>query len=114
MPVIVSAILFLREGRALAVLRKLDRVPFGGRWLLPWTAMGEETAEEALRRHAREDFGVEVREEEFVDTLYLDSAGERFIHDFRLAGIPRKAARLLAGRRWEPVGEILRRRGLLP
>lgn len=80
MPVILSALLFLREARALVALRKVDRVPYGGRWLLPWGVMGDdETAEQSVRRHARDDLGVQVEEEEFVDTLYLDAAGERFV-----------------------------------
>jgi len=41
------------------------------------------------------------------------SAKERTIRDFGLAAVPRKIARLLAGRRWEPVADVLRRRGLL-
>ena len=41
------------------------------------------------------------------------SAKERLIRDLALRSVPRRLARLLAGRRWEPVGEVLRRRGLL-
>jgi polysaccharide deacetylase family protein (PEP-CTERM system associated) len=38
---------------------------------------------------------------------------ERMIRDFNLRSAPRKIARLLAGRAWEPVGDVLRRRGVL-
>jgi hypothetical protein len=35
------------------------------------------------------------------------------IHDFNLRSVPRKLARLLAAGRWEPLAEVLRRRGAL-
>ena len=41
------------------------------------------------------------------------SFGEGLIHDWAIAGVPRRIARLLSSRRWEPLGDILRRRGLL-
>jgi polysaccharide deacetylase family protein (PEP-CTERM system associated) len=41
------------------------------------------------------------------------SRGERIIRDFNLRSVPRKLGRLLAGRTWEPVGDVLRRRGVL-
>jgi len=112
MPVILSALLFLHEGRALVALRKLDRVPHGGRWLLPWGVMGDdETAEQTVRRQARQDFGVEVREEEFVDTLYLDAAGERFIVNvFRIlrydGALRFRASSDYADVRWLDAGEL--------
>jgi polysaccharide deacetylase family protein (PEP-CTERM system associated) len=41
------------------------------------------------------------------------SRRERMIHDFNLRSVPRKLARLLAAGRWEPLAEVLRRRGAL-
>lgn len=41
------------------------------------------------------------------------SLGERMIRDFGLRSVSRKLRRLLAGRRWEPLGDVLRRRGVL-
>jgi polysaccharide deacetylase family protein (PEP-CTERM system associated) len=41
------------------------------------------------------------------------SLAERTIRDFRLRSAPRKVAGLLAGHTWEPVGDLLRRRGVL-
>jgi polysaccharide deacetylase family protein (PEP-CTERM system associated) len=38
---------------------------------------------------------------------------ERMIRDLRLASVPEKIGRLLAGREWRPVGELLRRRGAI-
>ena len=42
------------------------------------------------------------------------SFGERMIHDWAIAAVPGRIRRLLSSRRWEPLGAILRRRGLLP
>ncbi len=65
--------LFERDGAVLAAHRKLSRAPFGGQWLLPMSEVGAaETAEEALRRHAREQFGVDIADETFADTVYLE------------------------------------------
>jgi polysaccharide deacetylase family protein (PEP-CTERM system associated) len=41
------------------------------------------------------------------------SLAERTIRDFGLRSAPRKVAGLLAGRTWEPVADVLRRRGVL-
>ena len=41
------------------------------------------------------------------------SPGERLIRDFGLRTVPRKVRGLLAGRTWEPLGDVLRRRGVL-
>jgi polysaccharide deacetylase family protein (PEP-CTERM system associated) len=38
---------------------------------------------------------------------------DHLIHDWHLAGVPRKVAALLGSARWEPLGEILDRRGYL-
>jgi ubiquinone/menaquinone biosynthesis C-methylase UbiE/ADP-ribose pyrophosphatase YjhB (NUDIX family) len=77
MPDLLSAALFEREGRALTAHRKPARPPFGDAWVLPMTEVRpEEAAEDALRRHAREQFGVEVGSEEFVETVYLEDAAD--------------------------------------
>ena len=70
-PQIVSAGLFERDGRVLAAHR--SRPPLAGQWLLPLTIVAPaETAEDAVRRHAREQFGVEVSKESFADTVYIE------------------------------------------
>ncbi|HEX5478088.1 MAG TPA: methyltransferase domain-containing protein [Dehalococcoidia bacterium] len=82
MPELLSAALFERSGRALVAHRKPARPPLGGQWVLPLTRVGsEQTAEEALRRHAREQFGIDVAGEEFIDTVYVEDPAdaERYI-----------------------------------
>jgi ubiquinone/menaquinone biosynthesis C-methylase UbiE/ADP-ribose pyrophosphatase YjhB (NUDIX family) len=72
-PRILSAAFIERGDRVLAAHRRSDRPPFGGQWLLPMTpVLPSETAEDAARRHTREQFGAEVRHETFADTVYLD------------------------------------------
>jgi ubiquinone/menaquinone biosynthesis C-methylase UbiE/ADP-ribose pyrophosphatase YjhB (NUDIX family) len=77
-PTILSAALFERDDRVLTAHRKEDRPPFAGQWLLPLTPLRPiETAEDAVRRYAREQFGVEVAREAFVETVYMaDPDGE--------------------------------------
>jgi len=79
MPDLLSAALFERDAMVLTARRKDARPPFGGQWVVPIAVVGEhETAEEAVRRHAKDTFGVTVGEEQFVDTVYLeDPADER-------------------------------------
>lgn len=74
---LLSAALIERGDRALIAHRR--RPPLAGRWTLPATRVGEhETAEEAVRRHAREQFGVLPASEAFVDTVYVvDPADQR-------------------------------------
>ena len=82
MPELLSAALFERSGRALVAHRKVARPPLGGQWVLPLTRVGpEQTAEEALRRHAREQFGIDVSGEEFIDTVYVEdpSDAQRYV-----------------------------------
>jgi ubiquinone/menaquinone biosynthesis C-methylase UbiE/ADP-ribose pyrophosphatase YjhB (NUDIX family) len=80
MPELLSLALFEQGGRVLAVRRKADQPPFAGQWLLPAALVGrDDTAEDALERHAFRELGVEVREPEFLETLYLEDAGERYI-----------------------------------
>ena len=74
-PAILSAALFERGEKVLAAHRRADRPPFAGQWLLPMTVVApQETAEEAVRRHAREQFGVTTGGEVFVDTVYIEDA----------------------------------------
>lgn len=78
MPEIVSAALFERDGAMLAAHRAAGRRPFAGQWLPPLTIVREtETAEDALRRHAREQFGVTVDSEVFLETVYVDDPDDR-------------------------------------
>ncbi|MHB8684662.1 MAG: methyltransferase domain-containing protein [Dehalococcoidia bacterium] len=77
MPDLLSAALFERDGMVLMAHRKPGHPPFGARWLLPITPVAEhETAEEAVRRHARDTFGIDVGEEQFVDTVYLEDPSD--------------------------------------
>ncbi len=77
-PTILAAALIERDDAALAVHRKPGRGPFAGQWLLPMTpVLPSETAEDAARRHTREQFGVEVTRESFVDTVYLDDPDDK-------------------------------------
>jgi SAM-dependent methyltransferase len=47
---------------------------------------GGETAEDAVRRHAQEQFGVGVTRETFFDTVYVEESGKRYIANlFRAA-----------------------------
>jgi len=78
MPELMSAALFERDERVLTAHRKPDRPPFAGQWLLPMTAVSNgETAEEAVRRHAREQFGIAVAQEIFADTVYIEDPDNR-------------------------------------
>jgi SAM-dependent methyltransferase/ADP-ribose pyrophosphatase YjhB (NUDIX family) len=82
MPEILSLALFERGSRTLVARRKADQPPFAGQWLLPAAIVGaEESAEEALERHAYGELGVEVEQQEFVETLYVEdeSTGRRYV-----------------------------------
>lgn len=81
-PTLLSAALFERDGALLAVRRKPGHRPFAGFWMPPLAAVDErDTAEDTLRRHTREQFGVAVTGETFADTVYLQDAadGGRFV-----------------------------------
>jgi ubiquinone/menaquinone biosynthesis C-methylase UbiE/ADP-ribose pyrophosphatase YjhB (NUDIX family) len=70
MPDLASAALYQQQGRALVARRR--RPPFASQWTLPMTVVREdEAAEEALRRHTVQEFGVGLGGETFVETLYL-------------------------------------------
>lgn len=70
MPDLTSAALFEQDGRVLVMHRR--RPPFASQWTLPMTIVREdEAAEDALRRHALEQFGIGVGGETFVETVYL-------------------------------------------
>lgn len=78
----MSAALYERDGHVLAVHRGDARPPFAGQWLPPMTVVREnEAAEDALRRHAVEQFGVTVRVEQFLDTVYVQDPqdGARYV-----------------------------------
>jgi ADP-ribose pyrophosphatase YjhB (NUDIX family) len=77
-PTILSAALFERDERVLAAHRKTGCPPFAGQWLLPMTPVRPvETAEDAVKRYTREQFGVEVARETFVDTVYMEDPDDR-------------------------------------
>lgn len=79
-PVILAAGLFRKDGRALVVRRSQFARPALGRWFLPAAVVPpEQTVEEALRRHAGDELGVEIAREEFVDTLYIEYAGVQYV-----------------------------------
>jgi SAM-dependent methyltransferase/ADP-ribose pyrophosphatase YjhB (NUDIX family) len=85
MPDLTSAALFERDGRVLVAHRR--RPPFASQWVLPMTMVGtDEAAEDALRRHARDQFGVGLGEETFLETVYLvdpDDARQYVANIFR-------------------------------
>lgn len=94
MPDLTSAALFQRDGKVLVAHRR--RPPFAGQWMLPIVLVrDDEAAEDALRRHARDEFGVGlgIGEESFVETVYLvdpDDATQYVANIFRapIAGGP--------------------------
>lgn len=70
MPDLMSAMLIERDAKALVVHR--HRAPFAGQWVLPIAIVREdEAAEDSLRRHAREQFGIDFGGETFVETVYM-------------------------------------------
>jgi len=76
-PELVSAALFEEDAAVLAAHRRAGRRPFAEQWVLPLAIVrGEETAEEALRRHASDQFGLSLARETFVETVYLEDAAE--------------------------------------
>ncbi len=67
----MSAALLERDAKVLAAHRRA--APFAGQWTLPTAVVSEsEAAEDAVRRHLRDQFGVSVSDESFVDTVYLE------------------------------------------
>ena len=82
MPDILSLAMFERGGRVLVTRRKADRPPFAGQWLLPGVVVGsDDSAEEALTSHTFRDLGVDLDEQEFVETLYLEdeAVSQRYV-----------------------------------
>jgi ADP-ribose pyrophosphatase YjhB (NUDIX family) len=72
-------LLFAREGAFLLARRREDEPPFAGQWVLPGDVMPEEeSASETLARVAKDELDVRVRDEEFVDTIYLEERDVRF------------------------------------
>jgi SAM-dependent methyltransferase len=79
---IISLALFERRQLTLVTRRKADKPPFADQWLLPATVVGaDESAQEALERHTFRELGVEVGEQEFAETLYLEdeATGQRIV-----------------------------------
>ena len=68
---LMSAALLERDAKVLAAHRRA--APFAGQWTLPVAVVdGSEAAEDAVRRHLRDQFGVSVDEETFIDTVYIE------------------------------------------
>ena len=113
-PTLLSAALFERDGALLAVRRKPGHRPFAGFWMPPLAAVDErDTAEDALRRHTREQFGVTVTEETFADTVYLQDAadGGRFVVNIFRAELGAEPMRFNAAgayddARWLAAGDL--------
>ncbi|MBI5285688.1 MAG: methyltransferase domain-containing protein [Chloroflexi bacterium] len=111
---LLSAALFERDDRVLAAHRKPGRPPFAGQWLLPLTVVrDDEAAEDALRRYAREQFGVALGAEQFVDTVYMeDPDGQhRYVANIFRAPIEGGPLRFNAGgdyddARWVAAAEL--------
>jgi SAM-dependent methyltransferase/ADP-ribose pyrophosphatase YjhB (NUDIX family) len=88
MPEILSMALFERGIGVLGAQRMGARPPFAGQWLLPaGLVASDDSAEEALERHAFHELNVQVAEPSFVETLYLEDAdGRRYVANiFRIA-----------------------------
>ncbi len=87
---VLSMGLFENKARLLVVRKKDDASPFAGMWLLPATLVAEEdSAEEALERHASRDLDVQTGVVEFSETLSLVDAatGQRYVSNvFSVAG----------------------------
>lgn len=113
-PTLLSAALFERDGALLAVRRKPGHRPFAGFWMPPLAAVDDrDTAEETLRRHTREQFGVTVTEETFADTVYLQDAadGGRFVVNIFRAELGAEPMRFNAAgayddARWLAAGDL--------
>jgi ubiquinone/menaquinone biosynthesis C-methylase UbiE/ADP-ribose pyrophosphatase YjhB (NUDIX family) len=101
MPDLTSAALFERGELLLAVHRRAGHPPFAGQWLLPMTVVrDDEAAEDALRRHTIEQFGVALGVEQFVDTVYIedpDDGGHRYVANIFRAPIEGAPMRFNAG-----------------
>jgi SAM-dependent methyltransferase/ADP-ribose pyrophosphatase YjhB (NUDIX family) len=73
-------LLFEADGEVLLARRADDGKPLAGLWTLPGDLMPEdESAEETLRRFARDVLSVTVLEEDFEETLYLSAGGHNFV-----------------------------------
>ena len=87
---LLSMGLFENRGRLLVVRKKEEATPFAGKWLLPAALVAEEdSAEEALERHAFRDLDVQTGAVEFSETLYLEDEAQhqRYVANvFRVAG----------------------------
>lgn len=85
----MSALLFEKKERALVAHRR--KPPFAGQWMLPSTLVrDDEAAEDALRRHAREQFGMALVEgdESFVETVYLADGADQYVANIFRAALP--------------------------
>ncbi|MEX2226513.1 MAG: methyltransferase domain-containing protein [Dehalococcoidia bacterium] len=113
-PELLSAALIERDALVLTARRKQGRPPFAGQWLLPMTAVGnDETAEEAVRRHTAQQFGVTVANEIFVDTVYLEDPDDnaRYVANVFRAELAEGALRFNAAgdyddARWLSAGDL--------
>lgn len=66
------------EGAVLLAQRKAESEVFAGRWTLPGEVRAdEESDEETLARVAADDFGVELKGEEFVERLHVSTGGRQ-------------------------------------
>jgi ADP-ribose pyrophosphatase YjhB (NUDIX family) len=90
---VLAWMLIEEAGAVLLARRKAERAPFAGQWTLPGDVMEEwESASETLARFARDQLGVSITSEEFVDTLVMsESEIEYAANVFRVAieGRPR-------------------------
>ena len=105
--------LLLLDGEAMLLgLRKPDRPPFAGQWVLPGDEMPEaESASETLLRFGRDQLDIRPGSEEFIDTLYLsEGADELAVNIFRLdsyEGQPRfRESGPYSEVRWVTRGEV--------
>ena len=64
------------DGAVLLAQRKQETPPFAGEWVLPGAGQAQdESASQALKRIARDDFGVDLQGDEFLEALKVLSGG---------------------------------------
>ncbi len=78
-----------QDGAFLLCRHKPEQHPFAGQWILPGARMeADESASETISRFAGRELDVKVRQEEFVDTFFLDEGGVTYaINVFRPGAI---------------------------
>lgn len=72
-------LLIEQDGAVLLARRKPDARPFAGTWTLPGDLMrGDESAAETIERFSQDQLGATVRADDFIDTFFLEEAGQSY------------------------------------